>query len=267
MDDTSRLPHRPLGQTGLNVSLLGLGTVKFGRNEGVKYPSGFEIPEDNVLADLLARARDLGINTLDTAPAYGESEERLGRLLKGQRDQWVIVGKAGEEFENGHSTFDFSPAHIRASLERTLKRLQTDRLDVLMIHSDGNDELLIKNEELYQTLLSFKARGLVRGIGISTKTVEGGLATLEAMDAVMCTYHPDYTTEKPVLDKAHRLGKGALVKKALASGHTANPETALRFAAAHPGVSSIVVGTINPSHLEKNAKALIQAMAASGAQG
>src|SRR5690606_24883839 len=82
--------HRPLGSTGLTVSPLGLGTVKIGRNQGVKYPSGFELPTDQQVRGLLAQARDLGINLLDTAPAYGLSEQRLGPLLQGQRQEWVL---------------------------------------------------------------------------------------------------------------------------------------------------------------------------------
>ena len=64
---------RPLGNTGLTVSALGLGTVKIGRDKGVKYPNGFTIPDDKAVSDLLAQARDLGINLIDTAPAYGSS--------------------------------------------------------------------------------------------------------------------------------------------------------------------------------------------------
>ena len=115
---------RPLGDTGLVVSPLGLGTVKLGRDQGVKYPSGFTIPDDREARQLLDLARELGINLIDTAPAYGRSEERLGPLLRGQRDAWVIVSKVGEEFEGGQSRFDFSPAHTRLSLERSLKRLE-----------------------------------------------------------------------------------------------------------------------------------------------
>src|SRR5690606_33729328 len=90
--------HRPLGSTGFKVSPLGLGTVKLGRDQGVKYPTGFTIPGDDDASLLLAQARELGINLIDTAPAYGRSEERLGPLLRGQRDEWVIVSKVGEEF-------------------------------------------------------------------------------------------------------------------------------------------------------------------------
>jgi len=75
--------RRALGATGLEVSALGLGTVKFGRNTGVKYPAGFELPSAAEIGELLAVARDLGINLLDTAPAYGSSEERIGKSVGG----------------------------------------------------------------------------------------------------------------------------------------------------------------------------------------
>ena len=94
--------YRALGHTGIKVSELSLGTVKFGRNTKVKYPQEFAIPDMDCLQNLLALAADLGINTLDTAPAYGLSEARLGQLLAGQRHSWVLVAKAGEELSVGN---------------------------------------------------------------------------------------------------------------------------------------------------------------------
>ena len=113
------LERRSLGQTGIVVSCVGLGTVKIGRNLGVKYPESFEIPDNNQVQRLLEEASELGINLLDTAPAYGESEERLGQLLR-NRDQWVLCTKVGEEFDQGVSSFDFSSSHVRSSVERSL---------------------------------------------------------------------------------------------------------------------------------------------------
>ncbi|MGH1399057.1 MAG: aldo/keto reductase, partial [Alphaproteobacteria bacterium] len=250
------MEKRRLGNTGIEVSALGLGTTKFGRNEGVKYPQGFEIPDEADLADLLGLAKDLGVNVIDTAPAYGLSEERLGRLLKGQREDWVIVGKAGEEFEGGESSYHFTPAHFEMSLERSLKRLQTDYIDVFLIHSDGNDLDILARDDLIATMQGFKDRGLVRGIGASTKTADGGIKALELMDVVMASYNPEYTDEAPVLDYAAAHGKGVLLKKALSSGHSGDPAEALRFGLAHEGVSSAIVGTINPEHLRSNIRAL-----------
>jgi aryl-alcohol dehydrogenase-like predicted oxidoreductase len=258
--DITPLPHRPLGQTGLNISPLGLGTVKFGRNAGVKYPKPFEIPDEGHLSGLLMLAKSLGVNLLDTAPSYGASEERLGRLLKGQRHDWVIVGKAGEIFENEQSTYVFTPEYFEESLTQSLKRLDTDYLDVLMIHSDGNDMEILANEKLIEKMNDFKKRGLVRAVGASTKTVEGGMMALQLLDVVMASYSPGYTLEKPVLDYAAQNDKAVLLKKALASGHDADISAAMKFALSHPGTGSVIVGTINPEHLRENAQAALRAL-------
>jgi aryl-alcohol dehydrogenase-like predicted oxidoreductase len=251
------MEKRQLGDTGIAVSPLGLGTVKFGRNQGVKYPQGFELPDEAFLADLLALAKDLGINMLDTAPAYGLSEERLGRLLKGQREDWVVVGKAGEEFQGGESSYNFAPQHLEQSLYRSLQRLQTDYIDVFMLHSDGND---VENlsDDVITTLLRFKERGLVRAVGASTKTAEGGLRTLEHLDVVMAMYTADYTNEKSVLDYAAAHDKGVLLKKVLSSGHNTNIEDAFKFPFGHNGTTAAIVGTINPENLKANVAAIQQ---------
>jgi len=268
------LPTRPLGSTGIATSILGLGTVKLGRDQGVKYPSGFTIPDDQAARQLLAQARELGINLIDTAPAYGTSEERLGPLLQGQRQEWLICSKVGEEFCDGRSSFDFSPAHTRFSVERSLRRLDTDYLDLVLVHSDGNDEDIILNQGVLDTLARLKQEGKLRAFGMSTKTVAGGLLAAEHCDCVMVTWNLTHHEEVPVIDRCHALGKGVLIKKALASGHLAtakNPlnlnkapatdpvAASLAMIFAHPGVSSAIVGTINPSHLAANVAAAIVA--------
>lgn len=250
------MDYREIGKTGVKLSRLGLGTVKFGRNEGVKYPSSFELPEEPELHRLLFHAQELGINTLDTAPAYGTSEERLGRLLKGKRQNWTIVGKAGEEFENGKSRYIFTPDHFVKSLERSLKRLQTDYIDVLLIHSDGSDIQILNNDALMYKMQEFKKTGMVKAIGASTKTIEGGIRALDMMDVVMATYTPTYTDEKAVLDHAALRNKSIILKKALSSGHDTNIDTAMEFAFSHPAVDSVIIGTINPNHLKQNADAV-----------
>lgn len=248
---------RALGDSGIMVSPLGLGTVKIGRDQQVKYPSGFTIPDDKAVRELLELAWDLGINTLDTAPAYGNSEERLGQLLPHKND-WVIVGKVGELFENGESSFDFSAAHTRMSVERSLKRLGREVIDVVLVHSDGDDMNIIHNEEVCDTLQQLKREGLIRAVGMSTKTVEGGIWTVENMDVVMATYNPIHTEELPVLQRAAELNKGVVIKKGLQSGHAdaaaggGGVDAALRFVLAQRAVHSVVVGTINPEHLRHN---------------
>lgn len=247
---------RPLGATGLQVSLLGLGTVKIGRNAGVKYPRPFDLPDDAAVVALLEEARRLGINLLDTAPAYGSSEERLGRLLPGRREDWVIVTKAGEQFSAGESLFDFSPAAIRASVEQSLRRLRTDYLDVVLLHSDGVDEDSDRFLPAAEALAALKAAGKLRATGFSGKSAAGGFRLLPHVDILMVTYNPGYREEKPLIEAAAAAGRGVLVKKALASGHAGEPAAALAEAAALPGVSAIVVGTLSADNLRRNAMAV-----------
>jgi aryl-alcohol dehydrogenase-like predicted oxidoreductase len=250
---------RPLGKTGIQVSLLGLGTVKLGRNEGVKYPQAFDLPDDKAVVALLEAARELGINLLDTAPAYGLSEQRLGRLRPGRRDDWVIATKAGEYFEFGASRFDFSPSAVRASVENSLRLLRTDWLDIVLLHSDGVDEAGDRFLPAAEALARLKQAGLIRATGFSGKTVAGGDRLLPHVDVLMATWNPGYTDEAPLIARAGAQGRGVLIKKALASGHVADPAAALRAAATLPGTCSIVVGTLSPANLRANAAALTAA--------
>lgn len=257
---------RSLGRTGLQVSALGLGTVKLGRDQEVKYPGPFALPDERGAATLLARARELGVNLLDTAPAYGSAEERLGRLLAGRRGEWVICSKVGEEFEHGRSRFDFSPEHTRASVLRSLRRLGTDVLDIVLVHSNGEDLRIMEQMGTLDMLARLKREGLLRAFGLSTKTVAGGLAAAETCDVVMLTYNPGQREELPVLDACARLGCGALVKKALGSGHllaeggAAALQASMDLVFAHPGSSAAIVGTVNPDHLQADVEAARRAL-------
>jgi aryl-alcohol dehydrogenase-like predicted oxidoreductase len=258
---------RALGSTGIAVSPLGLGTVKFGRNQQVKYPKPFDLPDDQAVAGLLSLARDLGINLLDTAPAYGTSQQRLGKLLGTSRHDWVIVSKVGEIFEDGVSRFDFSYAHTVATVESSLKTLRTDYLDGVLIHSDGDDLRIFEQEGAVDALHDLKRRGLIRAHGMSSKTVAGGLRCVAELDLVMATCNLDYDDERPVFEAAAKQGRGVLVKKGLMSGHVPGEdgvEQSFRHVFAQPGVSSMIVGTINPAHLRGNVAALERVLEAAG---
>lgn len=271
------LPRRQFGSTDIHISILGLGTVKLGRNEGVKYPSGFTIPDDSAAQQLLALSQELGINLIDTAPAYGTSEERLGKLLTGQRERWVICTKVGEEFTNGQSHFDFSADHTVSSIERSLRRLNTDYVDMVLVHSDGNDRQIIEQQGVLDTLAALKKAGKIRAFGMSTKTVEGGILAASQSDGVMVTWNLSHDEEVPVIDYCLANNKGVLIKKALASGHAVSPSThhnhnddknnsrdgynhddpvqrTFTQLFGHQGVSSAIVGTINPKHLVDNVR-------------
>jgi aryl-alcohol dehydrogenase-like predicted oxidoreductase len=253
-----------ISETGIYVSPVGFGTVKLGRDQGVKYPNSFVIPDDKVALELLATAKDCGINLIDTAPAYGISEQRLGTLLKGQRNDWVICSKVGEEFTDGKSHFDFTPEHTHTSILRSLSRLNTDVIDLVLVHSDGNDEHIINHYGTLEVLRDLKQKGLIRAFGMSTKTVAGGLLAAEKSDCVMVTHNLDYQDDVAVLDYCAVNNKGVLIKKALGSGHAClnndDPVQAnLDFIFQHAAVSSVIIGTINTTHLIENSRKALAA--------
>jgi len=267
------LAQRPLGKTGIHVSCLGLGTVKFGRTHNLRYPEKFSLPDDAQLKHLLDVARECGINLLDTAPAYGFSEERLGDLLKSSRKDWIISTKAGEEFmlnkatDEASSHFDFSAKNIRASVERSLRRLRTDYLDLVLIHSDGEDEKILTQTEALPTLIQLKQEGWIRAHGISSKTTRGGILAASMTDVLMVTYNKQQPEDAAVLDVCTKTGTGVLLKKVFASGQVCHHDSpleahkkiqlALEFALKHPAVSSAVLGTINAEHLRENVLAVL----------
>ncbi len=247
--------HRLLAGTDLVISPIGLGTVKFGRNTRVHYPEPFEIPNDRTLEKLLVTASDLGINLIDTAPAYGDSESRIGRLLAGQRERWVLSTKVGEHRDG---TFDFSMKAVDRSIHNSLQRLRTDRIDIVLVHCSDDDLRALDESDVIPALRNLQLRGDIRYIGASTKTVEGGLRALDLTDLVMVAYHPGDTSQRPVLRRAADLNKGVLVKKALASGHAEDTAGNLRYSLNTDGVTSVIVGTIDAAHLENNVRAVLE---------
>jgi aryl-alcohol dehydrogenase-like predicted oxidoreductase len=261
--------------TGLAVSALGLGTVKLGRDQGVKYPDAFKIPDDAQALNLLAQAWDLGINLIDTAPAYGHSEQRLGQLLPKRNKDWVIATKVGETFDtdSGESHYNFTAEFIQQSIQQSLKNLRRDVLDIVLIHSDGNDRHIIQHEGALEVLNDLKQQGLIRATGMSTKTVEGGILALQQSDIAMVMHNVGYQDEQAVLDQATADNKAIFIKKAFGSGHLVHGDADIDHSGIidpiqanfdiiyqNPAVASIIVGTITPKHLIDNVNKAIKAL-------
>jgi aryl-alcohol dehydrogenase-like predicted oxidoreductase len=256
------MQQRPFANTGKNVSLLGLGTVKFGRNTGVKYPGGdgFALPTDAEIEALLDLAIECGITLLDTAPAYGTSEERLGKLMGARREKFFLVSKTGEEFHtDGKSEYIFTAEHTRKSVERSLKRLDVDFIDSVLVHSNRDDVKTLTETPVLEVLSRLKDEGKIGSFGVSTYTVEGGRIAVDRSDCVMVSYNAKYLDEKPVIDYAREKGKAVLVKKGLASGHVGtlgSLEENIRFVTETPGVTSLVFGSLNPANIRANVAAV-----------
>jgi aryl-alcohol dehydrogenase-like predicted oxidoreductase len=240
-----------------------LGTVKWGRNQKVKY-GPFELPDDPSLLRLLDEAEAAGINVIDTAPAYGIAEERVGKLLQGRREHFTIVTKVGEEFVDGESRYDFSAAAIEQSVLRSLRRLHTDRLDFVLLHCPPNDVAAITGSPALEVLARLKQSGEIRYFGVSSMTLEGGLKAVALSDAVMVAWNYQYREQESVIRRAGELGRAVFLKKALLSGNLQGGtggeslvERCVHAALELPEMSSLIGGTINLAHLRENAAAAI----------
>jgi aryl-alcohol dehydrogenase-like predicted oxidoreductase len=243
--------RRRLGRSGLELSPIGFGAFKIGRNQGAKYVSGYAIPDDDAVATLLNGVIDLGINYIDTAPAYGSSEERIGRVIHDRRGEVIISTKVGETFANGRSTFDFSAAAVRDSVVRSRRRLGTSVLDLVFVHSSGKDLDVLDATDAVGTLCSLRDAGDIRAIGFSGKTVEGAAASLDWADAIMVQYHLDDRSHEEVIALAAKRGVGVIVKKGLASGRL-EARPAIEFVLANPNVTSMVIGGLSLDHMREN---------------
>jgi len=235
----------------LPMSPIGYGAFKIGRNTETKYDQVYALPDQATVEKLLNGVLDLGINYIDTAPAYGTSEERIGHAISHRRREFVLSTKVGEFFEGGTSRYDFSVDAVRLSVESSLRRLRTDVLDLVLIHAGRDDLRIVEQTDVVATLITLRDAGLVRGIGLSGYTAEGFRAALPWADAVMVEYHPDNESLAPVIDEAHKRGITVIVKKGLASGRL-RASQAISFVLRNPGVTSIVVGSLNMDHLREN---------------
>jgi aryl-alcohol dehydrogenase-like predicted oxidoreductase len=243
--------YRPLGNTGISVSAIGFGAFKIGRNENAKYPDRYQLPDESQVQRLLNGCLDLGINYIDTAPAYGLSEERIGRAIAHRRREFVLSSKAGESFQQGISRYDFSRRAITASVHATLQRLRTEYLDVLFIHANDDDVDVLANTDAIETVLDLRSAGLVRAAGFSAKSAEAARLAFACMNVLMVEYNRANRQQSPVIAAAAEHGLGIVVKKGLASGHL-DAESSVRFVLDNPHVGSLLISSLNLQHIREN---------------
>jgi aryl-alcohol dehydrogenase-like predicted oxidoreductase len=132
------MKFRRLGRTELMVSEISLGTVEIGLDYGIGPDGEARRPPESEAARLLHRALDLGVNFIDTAPAYGESEAIIGRALKGRRQDFVICSKVLSHADQPHGALW---EKVTASVEASLRALDTEVIDIMMIHSASSGVL------------------------------------------------------------------------------------------------------------------------------
>lgn len=258
---------RPLGP--LTVSALGFGAGHIDHSDLTEAEA----------ASLLGTALDLGITFLDTARGYGASEERLGRILAGRRDDVVISTKVGYDVE-GHE--DWTAGAVTGGVERALRQLRTDRLDVVFLHSC--DLSTLRQGAVVDALLACREAGTIRLAGYSGENDELAWAVDSGLfDVVQTSVNlVDQRSAREVLPRAARLG--VVAKRPIANAVWRHPErptgqygdlywdrlramgltpevdtwpgTAIRFSAFTPGVGTAILGTSSAANLASAAEAV-----------
>lgn len=214
------MTYRTLGKTEFQVSEIGVGAWQLGgpllldgRADG--HPElGREF-----CVNLIRQCGDLGINFVDTAEQYGngESERRVGEALKGRRGQWILSTKFGNQVgPNGERMSDASPARVPVSLEGSLKRLQTDYLDIYIYHISPKPG---EAEQVAEFLAAAKQKGQVRAVGISTANIADVefLQSLGCLDVVQFP-HSMVSPPDPIVDFLAKHNVGGVVRGAFAGG-------------------------------------------------
>lgn len=280
--------YRPLGRTQLAVSEIGLGTVELGMDYGIRTEGTTDRPSERDAQVLLNRALDLGVNFIDTAAAYGESEEIIGRALHARREAYILATKCLHWSDKGLPVTEVRE-RVAASVNQSLRRLKTDVIDLIQIHGREVpflERLMIEENDVYEVLDRARQAGKVRYIGYSSYSEEASLAVLKqgGWDTLQIAYSIfDQRNAGRVIPEAREQGVGLIIRSALLKGAlTAKsaylpphlkvltektaalstlltdtiptiPQLALRFVLANPDISTIIVGADKLPYLEEAA--------------
>ncbi|WP_373230950.1 aldo/keto reductase [Cohnella sp.] len=211
------MKYRMLGKTGLRVSVVGVGTWQFGGEWGRTY-------EKQDVDAILGRAKELGINLIDTAECYGDhlSESLIGESIQGNREDWILATKFGHHFHRNFERTDmFKAGDILQQLEASLRALKTDYIDLYQFHSGPDSSF--DQEELWTLLQKQVQAGKIRHLGISIGSNENihqtSLATEVKAGAIQVVYNRlDRGPEAEVFPSCTEQNLGVLARVPLASG-------------------------------------------------
>lgn len=277
---------RPLGKSGSCVSEISFGGVEIGMPYGIGVNSKDDMLSEADAVKLLHAAVDSGINFFDTARMYGESEKIMGKAFKSKRHEIVLATKcrhllsSNGELPSGQYLEDM----IEKSLYESLEALQTDYVDVFMLHQ-ANIKIL-ENEVIADTFSRLKEKGVCRIAGVSTYTTE---ETRKAIDSgnwnlIQLPFNMMDQRQGSLFEDAYQKGIAIVVRSVLLKGllsakgknlhpalkdvenHIANYEQLLenrdydlsalatKFALSFPEVSSVLVGIDRKEYLDRTLK-------------
>lgn len=212
------MKYRRLGTTGLNVSVVGVGTWQFGGEWGPP-PAQAEVDR------MFDRAKELGINLIDTAECYGDhlSETLVGKAIRNDREAWIVATKFGHKFHtNFERTEQWTAREVQQQLEDSLRALGTDYIDLYQFHSGTDD--VFDQDALWQMLAQQVQAGKIRHLGVSIGSNDNlhqtQRATVVGAGAIQVVYNRlDRTPEERVFPACQAQDLGVLARVPLASGY------------------------------------------------
>lgn len=262
------MQKRQYGQSEFEVSVIGLGANQIGTHE----------MNDHYAHEVLEQAFKAGVTLYDTALVYGASEERIGRFVQSRRERLVLSSKVGYGIDR---VPDWSYQSVSKGIDQSLKRLRTDYIDIMHLHSC--DLQTLERGEVIEALLDARQAGKIRAAAYSgeNEALEWAIQSGH-FDGVQCSVNLcDQKSLQQYLPQASKLG--VIAKRPLANAfwrfderpvgnYTENywerwqqlelelplpmDELALRFAAFAPGVNSAIIGTTQPRRFEQNLELL-----------
>jgi aryl-alcohol dehydrogenase-like predicted oxidoreductase len=282
------LEKRTLGRTGADVTVLAYGAME------LRGTHGGPVIADAEAGRLLNAVLDGGINLIDTSIDYGRSEQLIGRYLASRRDEYFLASKCGcpprqwwlrlRPRRTLRRPHDYRPVNIRAGVERSLRRLCTDRLDLVQVHMSPSRSQL-EADHTIETLAGLQDQGKVRFIGMSgTLPHLADHIAMGVFDVFQIPYSAVQLDHEDLITAAAAAGGGTIIRGGVARGGPAKDwqsglfdqrvgagrrrweaaglpdlldgmsphEFMLRFTLSHPGLSTTIVGTAQLGHLHAN---------------
>jgi aryl-alcohol dehydrogenase-like predicted oxidoreductase len=280
------IPTSTLGRTGVTVTKLGYGAME------LRSRRFDEAEADRLLNTVL----DSGINLIDTSPDYGASEEHIGRAISHRRDEYFLASKCGcpvgegigETPPRGFREHIFTRENVRAGVEQSLRRMNTDHVDLVQFHSSPSPSTLAEHDAVAE-LLALRDEGKIRFLGMSgTLPNLPDQIAMGVFDAFQIPYSAVEREHEHAISEAAKAGGGTIIRGGVARGlPDPNPELPdayraamqarkerfeqmdisdllgdmssmefmLRFTISHPDMNTTIVGTKNPDHLAANVAA------------
>ncbi len=267
------MEKRKFGKTDMEFSVLGFGGAEI----------GYENASQEDVTELLNAALDAGLNVIDTAAAYMESEKRIGEAVGGRRKEFYLLSKCGAL--DNFTRFDWSKKGILETIEQSLRSLKTDYLDIAQLHSCDTE--ILRQGDCIEGLQRAQEKGYTRYIGYSGDREEAKYAIeMDVFDSFQTSVNiADQTPIEGNIKLAAEKGLSVIAKRPIANAvwqHSEKPENsyvheywerlqklkfdflgksleesisqALRFTMAVPGVDTMIVGTTKPNRWQSNSK-------------